>query len=237
MSSSHSGSMSDHSRDADAMEEDERVYSEVSLKQPFSQQLSSQNGNDTNLLLNPCPNGALDSEVQDAPLDLIKRRRMQSSTLNNKRHGRGSRKTRRPKSLHAGRSLLKTTSSDIYSSKASDSDSLGDGGKDEDDADDLEEEDSESESEGDLVIDMSPSVGSEDDMTERAETELTPLPGSGKRSRLTVDRVLKLPLEYGSRQLYSHPLHHFPPCFPAGLNERIHREGDIGKRRREYGTS
>ena len=24
-----------------------------------------------------------------------------------------------------------------------------------------------------------------------------------------------------SRQLYSHPLHHFPPCFPAGLNERI----------------
>ncbi|XP_053270354.1 bromodomain adjacent to zinc finger domain protein 2B-like [Pleuronectes platessa] len=174
-----------------------RVHSEVSLKQPVSQQLSSQNGNDTNLLLNPCPNGALDSEVQDAPLDLIKRRRMQSSTLNNKRHGRGSRKTKRPKSLHAGRSLLKTTSSDFHSSKDSDSDSLGDGGKDEDDADDLEEEDSESQSEGDLVIDMSPSVGSDDDMTERAESELTPLPGSGKRSRLTVDRVLKLPLEYG----------------------------------------
>ncbi|CAB1440891.1 unnamed protein product [Pleuronectes platessa] len=197
-----------------------RVHAEAPLKQPFSLQLSSQNCNDTNLFLNPCPNGAFDSEVQNAPLPL-KMCRMQSSILNNKplvatispsclmpinlstgtkvptdsasllkstaspRFSHGSRKTKSPKSLHAGRSLLKTNSScplpvelvrssesDIHSSKDSNSDSLGDD-CDEDDEDDLEEEDSgsslsESQSESNLESD---SVGAEDDMKERAESE------------------------------------------------------------------
>ncbi|XP_062257957.1 bromodomain adjacent to zinc finger domain protein 2B-like isoform X1 [Platichthys flesus] len=293
-----------------------RVHAEAPLKQPFSLQLSSQNCNDTNLFLNPCPNGAFDSEVQNAPLPL-KMCRMQSSTLKNKplvaaispsclmpinlstgtkeptdsasllkstaspRFSHGSRKTKSPKSLHAGRSLLKTNSScplpvelvrssesDIHSSKDSNSDSLGDD-CDEDEEDDLEEEDSgsslsESQSESNLESD---SVGAEDDMKERAESEadsdaestplnlakaplsacksssslsancsllnhqvitppslsssllnpntlsslgalsnhstpsssvtLTPLPGSGKRRRVTDERVLKSPLEFG----------------------------------------
>ncbi|XP_034430943.1 LOW QUALITY PROTEIN: bromodomain adjacent to zinc finger domain protein 2B [Hippoglossus hippoglossus] len=291
------------------------VHPKDSLKQPFSLQLSSQNCNDTNLFLNPRPNGAFHSEVQDAPLALITRPRSQSSTLNNKplvaaispscpmpinlstgnkepsdsasplkstvlpRLSHGSRKTKSPKSVHAGRSLLKTHSScpqpvelvrssesDIHSSKDSDSDSLGDD-YDEDDEDDLEEEDSGSslsESESNLESD---SDGSEDDMKERAETEadsdaestplkpakaplsarksssslsancsllnlqvitppslssslltpnrlsssgalsnhstpsssftLTTLPGSGKRRRVTDERVLKSPLEFG----------------------------------------
>ncbi|XP_047198533.1 bromodomain adjacent to zinc finger domain protein 2B isoform X3 [Hippoglossus stenolepis] len=291
------------------------VHPKDSLKQPFSLQLSSQNCNDTNLFLNPRPNGAFHSEVQDAPLALITRPRSQSSTLNNKplvaaispscpmpinlstgnkepsdsasplksmvlpRLSHGSRKTKSPKSVNAGRSLLKTHSScpqpvelvrssesDIHSSKDSDSDSLGDD-YDEDDEDDLEEEDSGSslsESESNLESD---SDGSEDDMKERAETEadsdaestplkpakaplsarksssslsancsllnlqvitppslssslltpnrlsssgalsnhstpsssftLTTLPGSGKRRRVTDERVLKSPLEFG----------------------------------------
>ncbi|XP_069389334.1 bromodomain adjacent to zinc finger domain protein 2B isoform X3 [Paralichthys olivaceus] len=60
------------------------VHPKDSLKQPFSLQLSSQNCNDTNLFLNPRPNGAFHSEVQDAPLALITKPRSQSSTLNNK---------------------------------------------------------------------------------------------------------------------------------------------------------
>ncbi|XP_038576345.1 bromodomain adjacent to zinc finger domain protein 2B-like isoform X2 [Micropterus salmoides] len=173
------------------------------------------------------------------------------------------RKTKTPKSLKAGKSLHKTNSpclpvdlvrsseSDINSSKDSE-DSLGD----DDDEDDIEDEDSGSslsESESNLESD---SDGSEDDMKERGETEadsdaeskltkasssnlsancsllnlqiikppslpgLTPttgtssgalsnhstlspsftfatLPGSGKRRRVTDERVLRLPLEFG----------------------------------------
>ncbi|XP_019110796.2 bromodomain adjacent to zinc finger domain protein 2B isoform X3 [Larimichthys crocea] len=187
------------------------------------------------------------------------------------------RKSKSPKSLHAGRSLPKTSSSclpldlvrssesDIHSSKDSD-DSLGDDYDDEDD-EDIEDEDSGSslsESESNLESD---SDGSEDDMKERGETEAdsdserTPLklakaslsthksspnlsancsllnlqiikppslpsgllttatvtssgalnnhsaispaftyatlPGSGKRRRVTDERVLRLPLEFG----------------------------------------
>ncbi|KAM9347625.1 bromodomain adjacent to zinc finger domain protein 2B [Symphorus nematophorus] len=180
------------------------------------------------------------------------------------------RKTKSPKSLHAGKSLSKTScppadllrssESDIHSSKDSD-DSLGD----DFDEDDIEDEDSGSslsESESNLESD---SDGSEDDMKERGETEAdsdaerTPLkltkassathkpssnvsancsllnlqiikppslpsnlltattssgalsnhstisppfafatlPGSGKRRRVTDERVLRLPLEFG----------------------------------------
>ncbi|XP_044073969.1 bromodomain adjacent to zinc finger domain protein 2B-like isoform X3 [Siniperca chuatsi] len=192
-----------------------------------------------------------------------------------------SRKTKTPKSLHAGKHLQKTNSScppvdlvrssesDIHSSKDSD-DSLGDDyddDDDEDDEDDIGDEDSGSclsESESNLESD---SDGSEDDMKEHGETEadsdaektplkltkvslsshkssstlsancsllnlkiikppslpsslLTPttvtssgalsnhstlspsftfatLPGSGKRRRVTDERVLRLPLEFG----------------------------------------
>lgn len=78
----------------------------------------------------------------------------------------GSRKTKTPKSLHAGKSLPKTNSSyspvdlvrgsesDIHSSKELDSDSLGedydDDDDDEDDEDDINDEDSGSSLSGEI---------------------------------------------------------------------------------------
>uniref|UniRef100_A0A3B4V579 Bromodomain adjacent to zinc finger domain 2B n=1 Tax=Seriola dumerili TaxID=41447 RepID=A0A3B4V579_SERDU len=80
------------------------LHSKDSFKQTFSLQPSSQNwyksyknsassspllippkySNDTNLFLNHRPNGAIHSEVQDAPLALITKPRSQSSTPNSK---------------------------------------------------------------------------------------------------------------------------------------------------------
>uniref|UniRef100_A0A4W6FTI0 Bromodomain adjacent to zinc finger domain 2B n=1 Tax=Lates calcarifer TaxID=8187 RepID=A0A4W6FTI0_LATCA len=185
--------------------------------------LSLSHSNDTNLFLKHHPNGVIHSEVQDAPLALITKPRSQSSTPNSTPNSKpllaattppypmpinlstgtkepsgssvspfksspssahGSRKTKTPKSLHAGKSLPKTNSSyspvdlvrgsesDIHSSKELDSDSLGedydDDDDDEDDEDDINDEDS----------------GSS-------------LSGSGKRRRVTDERVLRLPLEFG----------------------------------------
>uniref|UniRef100_A0A3B4YE24 Bromodomain adjacent to zinc finger domain 2B n=1 Tax=Seriola lalandi dorsalis TaxID=1841481 RepID=A0A3B4YE24_SERLL len=81
------------------------LHSKDSFKQTFSLQPLSQNwyksyknsassspllippkySNDTNLFLNHRPNGAIHSEVQDAPLALITKPRSQSSTPNSKR--------------------------------------------------------------------------------------------------------------------------------------------------------
>ncbi|XP_071328889.1 bromodomain adjacent to zinc finger domain protein 2B-like isoform X2 [Trachinotus anak] len=95
----------------------------------------------------------------------------------------GSRKTKTPRFLHAGKSLPKTNSpcppvdsvrgseSDIHSSKDSDSDSLGDDFDDDEDDEDIEDEDSFSslsESESNLESD---SDGSEDDLKEHGDTE------------------------------------------------------------------
>ncbi|XP_040913067.1 bromodomain adjacent to zinc finger domain protein 2B isoform X2 [Toxotes jaculatrix] len=289
------------------------LHSKDSFKQAFSLQPSSQNRSDTNLFLSHRPNGAIHSEVQDAPLALITKPRSQSSTPNSKpllaatspSHSMpinlstgtkeqsgssasslklsassgladGSRKTKTPRALHAGKSLPKPISScppvrgsesGIHSSKDSDSDSLGDDFDEEDDEDDIEDEDSGSSlSESESTLE-SESDGSEDDMKDCGETEvdsdaertplklakapssthksssnqpsncsllnlqitkppslpsslLTPtaltssgalsnhstptpsftfatLPGSGKRRRVTDERVLRLPLEFG----------------------------------------
>uniref|UniRef100_A0A668AMJ3 Bromodomain adjacent to zinc finger domain 2B n=1 Tax=Myripristis murdjan TaxID=586833 RepID=A0A668AMJ3_9TELE len=179
--------------------------------------------NHTNLFLNHHPNGVIhNSTVQDAPLALITKPRSQSRASSSKplvaatsppfpmpvnlstgikeplgpsaaplKASTSSglahrpRKNKTPRPLLGGKSLSKSnlscsavdliigTESDIPSSKDSD-DSFG---EEEDDDDDDDEEDDEDD------VDDEDSVGS--------------LSGSGKRRRVTDERVLRLPLEMG----------------------------------------
>ncbi|XP_026151338.1 bromodomain adjacent to zinc finger domain protein 2B-like isoform X3 [Mastacembelus armatus] len=60
--------------------------SKESFKQSFTLQPTNQDCNDTNLFLNQHPNGAMHSEVQDAPLALVTKPHCQSSTASTKPH-------------------------------------------------------------------------------------------------------------------------------------------------------
>uniref|UniRef100_A0A8D3AKP8 Bromodomain adjacent to zinc finger domain 2B n=1 Tax=Scophthalmus maximus TaxID=52904 RepID=A0A8D3AKP8_SCOMX len=214
----NSGSLSDSSSDdeesssdADDMEEDEedndededdqsndsedfdfetegqvkrKVKVRVCVKvQLFVHFLSLPHSNDTNLFLNHRPNGAFHSEVQDAPLALITKPRSQSSTLNNKPLlAATSPSDPMPINLStcskepSGRSLPKTLTScapvDLVRGSESDMHSSKDSDSDSlgDDFDEDDEDDIEDEDSGSR---------------------------SGKRRRVTDERVLRLPLEFG----------------------------------------
>uniref|UniRef100_A0A3Q1GTP3 Bromodomain adjacent to zinc finger domain 2B n=1 Tax=Acanthochromis polyacanthus TaxID=80966 RepID=A0A3Q1GTP3_9TELE len=206
---------SSDSEDSDS-EKDSPVKKKVRVNALSSHLLSLPIRSDTNLFLNLHPNGAIQSAVQDAPLALITKPRSQSSTANSTPNSKPllaatsppypmpinlstgtkeklgssasplkpsassglppkSKKT--TKILHAGKNSTKTSSSCPPVDLARGSESDIHSSKDSDDslADDYDDDD-------------------DDDYEDDIEDEDS---GSGKRRRVTDERVLRLPLEFG----------------------------------------
>uniref|UniRef100_A0A3P8TR78 Bromodomain adjacent to zinc finger domain 2B n=1 Tax=Amphiprion percula TaxID=161767 RepID=A0A3P8TR78_AMPPE len=144
---------------------------------------------DSNLFLNLHPNGAIHSAVQDAPLALITKPRSQSSTPNSKpllaatsppypmpiNLSTGTKEKLGSSILHAGKNSTKTSSSCPPVDLARGSESDIHSSKDSDDS-------------------LGDDYDDDDDYEDDIEDEDS---GSGKRRRVTDERVLRLPLEFG----------------------------------------